>query len=149
METDRFLIKKLTSKLGLENQVTFHPGFTGKDYIRALHEADVYFLPSFRETMGMTLVEAVLAGCYPVVANTSAQGEIVKSCGGIAVPVESTKAIINDLSEAIVWCANPRNELFPLACKAANQIADRFGSERYESTLRDAYAIALNQGKLK
>ena len=142
-------LKKLTSKLGLETQVTFHPGFTGKDYIRALHEADVYFLPSFRETMGMTLVEAVLAGCYPVVANTSAQGEIVKSCGGIAVPVESTKSIINDLAEAIVWCANHRNELFPLACKAANQIADRFGSERYESTLRDAYAIALNQGKLK
>jgi glycosyltransferase involved in cell wall biosynthesis len=138
-------LKKLASKLGLESQVTFHPGFAGKDYIRALHEADVYFLPSFRETMGMTLVEAVLAGCYPVVANTSAQGEIVTSCGGLAVQIKSKKSLINELAEAIVWCANHRKELFPLACKAADQIVVRFGSERYDETLRDAYAIALNQ----
>ncbi len=136
-------LKKLTLELGLQDQITFHPGFSGKDYIHALHETDVYFLPSFRETMGMTLVEAILAGCYPVVADISAQGEIVRLVGGKAIPVKSIKSLIDGLAEAVVWCAEHRDGLFPMANESAKRVADIFSTECYEVTLKEGYSKAL------
>ncbi len=139
-------LKKLASHLGIGTMVEFHPGFQGDDYVKALHETDVYFLPSFRESTPVTLLEAYLAGCYPVVADTSAQGEIVRLAGGRAVPVNDMSSLIDGLAEAIIWCAGHRSELQPLAQAAGARIADHFSSERYDATLERAYETALSQG---
>jgi glycosyltransferase involved in cell wall biosynthesis len=136
-------MKILARQLGLENQVEFHQGFSGDDYLRALHSTDVYFLPSFRESTPVTLLEAYLAGCYPVVADTSAQGEIVRLAGGHAVPVETMDSLIEGLAQAILWCAGHRKELPELAAASAMRIADHFSSDRYDATLERAYEIAL------
>lgn len=139
------MMRALATQLGLDSMIEFHPGFSGDDYINVLHATDVYFLPSFRETMGMTLVEAIFAGCYPVVADTSAQGEIVTLASGIAVSVESMDGLIQGLADAIIWCANHRSELPGLAAQAAERVADYFSSERYDETIKDAYELAVKQ----
>jgi glycosyltransferase involved in cell wall biosynthesis len=133
----------LAERLGLQDKVGFRSSYQGDGYVKALHATDVYFLPSFRESTPVTLLEAYLAGCYPVVADTSAQGEIVRMAGGKAVPVESMDELIHGLADAIIWCANHRNELPDLACEAAARIADHFSSERYDNTLERAYETAL------
>jgi glycosyltransferase involved in cell wall biosynthesis len=138
-------LKEFTSRLGLHDRVTFHPGFRGDDYIHALHETDVYFLPSFRESTPVTLLEAYLAGCYPVVADTSAQGEIVRLAGGLAVPANSMDQLVKGLADSIQWCASHRSELLPLACEAANKVAAHFSSERYDRIVEEAYLIATDQ----
>jgi len=140
-------MKSLASKLGLEKHVTFHPGFSGDDYLRTLHETDIYYLPSFRESTPVTLLEAYLAGCYPVVADTSAQGEIVRLAGGTAVPVDSMEGLVDGLAEAIIWCAEHRKELSELAAASATCIADHFSSERYDATLEAAYQLAVGSGR--
>jgi glycosyltransferase involved in cell wall biosynthesis len=137
-------LRSLAAELGIESIVNFHPGYSGLDYLKALHETDVYFLPSFRESTPLTLLEAYLAGCYPVVADTSAQGEIVRLAGGKAVPVESMESLINGLAEAVKWCAEHRRELPQLAAKSATRVAEYFSSERYDATLDQAYADALH-----
>ena len=111
----------------------------------ALQTTDVYFLPSFRESTPVTLLEACLAGCYPVVADTSAQGEIVRMCGGIAVPVESMEGLVNGLTDAILWCSSHREELATLAGKTAEVVSDRFASDRYDSIIQNAYNTALGR----
>jgi glycosyltransferase involved in cell wall biosynthesis len=136
-------MKFLAVQLELENHVTFHSGFSGEDYLRQLHNTDVYFLPSFRESTPVTLLEAYLAGCYPVVANTSAQGEIVRMAGGKAVQVDTMNELICGLAEAIIWCAVHRAELPSLAAEATSRIADHFSSERYDVRLGEAYRLAL------
>ena len=136
-------LRILAAKLGLEKHVTFHPGFHGDDYVRQLQRTDVYFLPSFRESTPVTLLEAYLAGCYPVVANTSAQGEIVRLAGGKAVPVDHVDGLINGLANAIIWCADHRDELPQLAAQAAKHVAEHFSSARYDATLEEAYRLAL------
>ena len=75
-------LKKLANELGITANVDFHQGFSGTDSIAALQDHHIYFLPSFRESTPVTLLEAYLAGCYAVVADTSAQGEIVRLAGG-------------------------------------------------------------------
>lgn len=140
-------LKQLAAQLGIDRQVTFHPGYSGAAYIDALHHSDVYLLPSFRETMGITLVEAVLAGNYPIVADTSAQGEIVRAVGGKAVAVDSMDGLIKGLEEAIVWCSENSHTLYGLANEAGGKLADLFSSERYDATLQDSYKIALSRNE--
>ncbi|MEX1116973.1 MAG: glycosyltransferase family 4 protein [Akkermansiaceae bacterium] len=136
-------LKILANQLKLGERVTFHPGYQGDAYLGALHESDVYFLPSFRESTPVTLLEACLAGCYPVVADTSAQGEIVRLVGGHAVPVETIDSLIEGLANAILWCAAHRDELSCLADESAKRVAEHFSSAHYQSTLDKAYEIAL------
>jgi glycosyltransferase involved in cell wall biosynthesis len=131
---------RLRDQLGLQIEVEFREGYAGDEYIRALQEADVYFLPSFRESTPVTLLEACLSGCYPVVADTSAQGEIVRAVGGSAVPIESVTSLINGLADALIWCAANRKEMQENAQSAAVSVADLFSSQRYDDALRMAYS---------
>ena len=140
-------LQKLTKSLGLSDRVSFHPGYQGDDYVKALQETEVYFLPSFRESTPVTLLEAYLAGCYPVVADTSAQGEIVRLAGGKAVEVATVASLIRGLADAVVWCANNRQALFGLTSEAASKVADHFSSTRYDNTVAEAYRSALATGQ--
>lgn len=135
-------MKVLANRLGIADKVTFHPGYSGAAYIEVLQASEVYLLPSFRETMGMTLVEAILAGCYPVVADISAQGEIVRMVGGTAIKAETMQAMIRGLADGILWCASNRDELQQLAIGFAEKIAEEFSSEHYDSILEHCYDLA-------
>ena len=138
-------LKKLSHDLGLEKMVEFHAGYSGDDYIRALHATDIYFLPSFRESTPVTLLEAYLAGCYPVVADTSAQGEIVRLAGGKAVPVNDMDSLIHGLAQAVIWCARHRADLPSLATEGTHRVADYFSSDRYDAVLEQAYETAMSR----
>ncbi len=134
---------KLAKKLDLEDRVEFHPGFSGQDYIAALQATDVYFLPSFRESTPVTLLEAYLAGCYPVVADTSAQGEIVRMAGGSAVPVASVEQLVDGLANAVIDCARHRDELPAKVAESRAKLIAYFDSARYDHAIADAYRVAM------
>ena len=135
-------LQALATQLMIADQVEFHPGFHGDAYPQALWAADVYLLPSFRETMGMTMVEAMLAGCYPVVADTSAQGEIVRMAGGHAVPVTTMDELVRGLADAILWCHAQRPQLSALAAQSIPKLTAYFAAERYDEVIQSAYHAA-------
>jgi glycosyltransferase involved in cell wall biosynthesis len=136
-------LQALSKELGLNDKVEFNLGYSGDDYIRALQSSDVYFLPSFRESTPVTLLEAYLAGCYPVVADTSAQGEIVRLAGGKAVVANTQDQMVRGLADAVIWCERNRDALPVEAAKAANRVAEHFSSERYDQVLAGAYNTAM------
>lgn len=138
-------LQAISKELGLNDKVEFNLGYSGDDYVRALQASDVYFLPSFRESTPVTLLEAYLAGCYPVVADTSAQGEIVRLAGGKAVAAETQDQMVRGLADAVIWCERNRAALPVEAAKAANRVAEHFSSERYEEVLADAYRTAMER----
>jgi len=139
-------IRRLVHSLGLDECVTLHDGYSGQDYINALHASDVYLLPSMREGTPVTLLEAMLAGCYPVVADMSAQGEIVRKLGGHAVAAYTIPQMVRGLSEALIWCGAHREKLASLASAFATTVAENFSSERYDATVHQAYETALGHG---
>lgn len=136
-------LKKLCSRLGLDSRVEFHPGYAGDAYIAALQAADIYFLPSFRESTPVTLLEAYLAGCYPVVADTSAQGEIVRLAGGTAVATTHLDGLIQGLAAALVDCDNRRQELPLKVAESQKRLIAYFDSVRYDESVKDAYRVAV------
>jgi hypothetical protein len=91
----------------------------------------------------VTLLEAYLAGCYPVVADTGAQGEIVRLAGGHPVPVQSMEQLVDGLASAVLWCANNREALHQTSQVAIERLVIHFSSERYIATITDAYTIAM------
>jgi glycosyltransferase involved in cell wall biosynthesis len=136
-------LRQLTSRLGLEDCVEFHRGFEREDYIRRLKESEIYLLPSFRETTPITLIEAALAGCYPVVADNSGAGEIVKQIGGTAVPAHNRTQTVRALADALQWYADHREFCSNATKQISNKASEEFGRERYIKRINEIYQQAL------
>ena len=138
-------LRQLAQKLGIEDRVEFHRGFHREDYIRHLKESDVYFLPSFRETTPITLLEAALAGCYPVVADNSGAGEIVRRIGGTAVPAHDRTQIVRQLADALQWCSTHREQCASAASEISAKAAETFARARYVKRINEIYEQAANR----
>ncbi len=135
-------LKKLARQLAIEEQVSFHDGFYGDDYIRVLQKSEIYLLPSFREGTPVTLIEACLAGCFPIVADISAQGEIVRAAYGIAVPVIDIEQLITGFTEGVIRCNAMRHELRKFSEAGRQLICASVSSRNYEQSLEQAYAYS-------
>jgi glycosyltransferase involved in cell wall biosynthesis len=130
--------------LGIAGQVTFHPGFSGAEYVDQLAASDVYLLPSFRETTPITLLEAILAGCYPVVADASGAGEIVRQVGGHAVQATDPDTLVAGLADALRWCDANRPEMRTTAAAASRSVVKLFSRARYNASINSFYAETLD-----
>jgi len=138
-------LRTLAQKLRIEDRVEFHQGFHREDYVRRLKESDVYFLPSFRETTPITLLEAALAGCYPVVADNSGAGEIVRRIGGTAVTAYNRPQIVNQLANTLQRCESHRGYYASAAIDISAKAAEEFGRARYIQGTNEIYAEAKSR----
>jgi glycosyltransferase involved in cell wall biosynthesis len=138
-------LRELIRNLGLSQQVELVPPFTGGAYVAQLHASDVYLMPSFRETTPVTLLEAMLAGCYPVVADISAPGEIVRELGGDAISCESVQDLVCNLAKAVSRICRNRKETNEQASLIAEHVARKYQIETYADVVDKAYKIALAQ----
>jgi glycosyltransferase involved in cell wall biosynthesis len=132
-------LRKAARRMGLEGNVDFHSGFSGAAYREQLHLAHVFLLPSFRENAPGTILEAMLAGCVPVIVDASAQGDIVGKDCGFKVPIGSTCEISDGIAEALIELyRNP--ELRIIMGRASSQsIGSRFHSDSYVETMNMIY----------
>ena len=88
-------------KYGLENHVVFHGKVSFEEMQQRYKDADIYVLPSLRETTGTAVFEA-LANKLPVVAlNQNGVKHIVEQDAGILVDIESKEQILNDFASAL------------------------------------------------
>lgn len=85
---DRAALEQRVSDLGLQNRVSM-PGYAA-DVVRALHEADLFVLPSDYEGLPAVVLESMAANC-PVLVTDCFPGarEMVENADGCAI-IEST-----------------------------------------------------------
>jgi glycosyltransferase involved in cell wall biosynthesis len=136
-------IQNLVRQLDLQAEITFHEGYAGQEYVKALHTADVYFLPSFREALGLTMIEAVLAGCYPLVADASMPGEIIRAVGGSSVATRSIDQMSVDLARQISVLSPKRVELLNEAKAIHPDLVKMFAEDNYVQTCERAWNLCL------
>ena len=90
-------LHSLAAELGISAEVIFVGGVPLEETARFYQAADVFVYPSFNETFGLPILEAMACGCPVVTSNTSAMPEIA---GGAAVlcdpkdPASIARAII-------------------------------------------------------
>jgi glycosyltransferase involved in cell wall biosynthesis len=136
-------LKELAGRLGLQREVLFTDGLQGEDYQRELGATHIYLLPSFRESGGLTMMEAMLAGCVPVVAECGGPGIIVTAACGYKIPVINREQMVAQLAAAIVEMDRDRNLILEKGRAAAQRIATDFSEENYRKTVNTVYAAVV------
>jgi glycosyltransferase involved in cell wall biosynthesis len=132
-------IQQLAIQLGLQNEVRLGDSLSGKDYEEELRGAHIYLLPSLRDSTGITLAEAMLAGCVPIVADCGGPGEIVTEQCGYKVAASSPAAVIEEISKIIVHLDQNRDDLAKKAPEATKRIATKFVEQNYRNTVNSVY----------
>jgi glycosyltransferase involved in cell wall biosynthesis len=91
-------LRSLTAELGIGSDVVFVGGVPLEETASFYQAADVFVYPSFDETFGLPILEAMACGCPVVTSNTTAMPE---TAGGAAVlcdprdPASIARAIID------------------------------------------------------
>lgn len=137
-------LKKLAIKLSLHPPfVTFRDSLRLDEYRQALQNSDVYLLPSLRESGGLTLGEAMLAGCVPVVAKTGGPGLLVTPDCGYAFEPDSPEHIVEQMTDALQRLWRDADHWKLLSSNAVTRAETALSQERYLETVEGAYRASV------
>jgi len=142
---ERAHLECLTRDLGLETRVRFVQQYSGDAYISELRGSHCYLLPSFRENLGLTMIEAMMSGVVPIVANISAPGEVVTSRCGFTIAVTSCAQMIRAIAEAVEWLALNPEEIRRLGTNAVARAREVVNASCYADQIEATYAVAINR----
>lgn len=132
-------LQRLAARLGIEQEVSIGQGFAREDYMRELQSTDLYLLPSLREGGGLTMMEAMLAGCVPIVADAGGPGTAVTDECGVRIPIESPNQMAQAIAEAIVRFDRDRPLLAQMSAAAPRHIAQQYSQDRFIRSIREVY----------
>jgi glycosyltransferase involved in cell wall biosynthesis len=138
-------LRKTVSRLGLEQEVCFGEPLPRAEYVRYLLESDIYLLPSLRDNAPSTLMEAMLAGCVPIVADCGGPAVIAAADCGYLVPVASRSGLVEGVAAALLELHAAPAKLATLGQLARERIISRFSIESYLATLESIYQSVLER----
>jgi glycosyltransferase involved in cell wall biosynthesis len=138
-------LQALAKQLGIESEVDLGRGMSREDYLRDLQETDLYLLPSLREGGGLTMMEAMLAGCVPIVADCGGPGTTVTDECGVRVAVQAPKQMAREIAQAVIRFDRDRALIAKMGQAAQKRIADNYGEAQFNQSILACYQQALAQ----
>jgi len=128
--SERKRLEEKTEKLGLSNIIKFY----GKVDFKVMHDnyqkADIFVLPSLRETTGTSVIEA-MANKLPIVAlNQNGVKYLVAEDAGILVDVRTRDQIINDMGIALAKLIDNDKLRVKLGIRGFNKIYKEYTWEQ-------------------
>jgi glycosyltransferase involved in cell wall biosynthesis len=133
-------LQQLIVQLGLKDEVILGEPLRGPAYLGELRETHVFLLPSFRESAGLTMMEAMLSGCVPIVADCAGPGNIVTADCGYKIPVSNAERMIDEMARVIVELDANRKIILKKGTAARERIATAFSEQNYRRTINAVYA---------
>lgn len=95
-------LKKAVEKLKLTECVVFHDGLNQENIKQLYASADIFVLPSFKETFGIVFLEAMHYGLPIITTNVSAMPELIEEGkNGFLVPPGDSQALAKAISKLI------------------------------------------------
>lgn len=128
---------------GLDNCVQLTESPPRKVYEELVRKAHVYLLPSLRDNSPVSLLEAMLNGCAPVVANCGGPALIVTDDCGVKLPMVAPREFIRKIVDTIVRLDDDRDCLYKLASESVLRVQRAYSEDAYARKLHDAYSYAL------
>jgi glycosyltransferase involved in cell wall biosynthesis len=132
-------LQRLAVRLGLADCVSLGVRMEFAEFLQNLKRTDVYLLPSLREGGGLTLMEAMLAGCVPVVAQCGGPGNAVTPECGFPVPVTTVEDMVGRLADALAYLAHNRQRLPELGRLARQRIVEHYNEASFRRAMNEAY----------
>jgi hypothetical protein len=116
----------LKKELNSYKNIHLHNNITREHLIENLKAAKVYFHPS-KETFGISVVEAIAAGCIPIVPDNSAHKE--------TVPFKELRFLENDVNDAITKINYAMEGKFDKFIPALKEHAKKFDSDKFQKQM--------------
>ena len=138
-------LRRLARKLGLEREALFPDTLARGAYWENLLGSDIYAMPSLRDNCPATLLEAMLCGCAPVIADCNGPGEMVPEGSGIKLPPMEPRAMAESMAEALIDLDADRAKLSKLGENAEMHVRRTFTEKRYLETIGTAYERAVSR----
>ena len=139
-------LKKLAPKLGLTEEIVFGNQMSRENYLRELGDTQVYLLPSMRETVGLSMLEAMLAGAVPVVADNGGPRVTVTPECGYKIAVTNPGRMAQEIADVIVAIDRDRNIIMEKGRTASRRVAENFAEESYRQTVNSVYQEVVGPG---
>jgi glycosyltransferase involved in cell wall biosynthesis len=140
-------LKRLAAKLGLSDDIHFGDNMSFENYQKELGETHVYLLPSMRETVGLTMLEAMLAGAVPVVAdNCGPHLSVTEECG-YKIPASTISRMAQQISDVLVTIDRNRNIIIEKGRLASQRVANLYTEEYYTKTVNAVYEAVVGRGQ--
>jgi glycosyltransferase involved in cell wall biosynthesis len=136
-------LRALADQLGIADDVVWVGGVPLEETVHFYRCADVFVYPSFNETFGLPILEAMATGCPVVTSDTSAMPE---TAGGAAVLADPASP--ESIADAIVKACGPEGERLRTA--GPERAADFTWAATAERTLavyREVHARRESKGK--
>lgn len=134
--------KKLTSKLGLDNIVTFHGFVPREEAFHIMGTSHVFCITSVREDTSTVVFEAFRYGLPIVALDHCGFATVINETCGIKIPIQSRKQVIEDYARHLDYLASHEGERQVLSRGALTRCAD-YTWEAKMDTINDIYSKAL------
>jgi glycosyltransferase involved in cell wall biosynthesis len=132
-------LKKLAKELDLEDSVIFGGTLSREEYQQELGRTHVYLLPSMRETVGLTGLEAMLAGCVPIVADNGGPRVTVTDDCGYKIPVTNAGRMAEEIANVIEQIDRDRQMLVRKGPLASERVLEMHSEENYLRSVGNVY----------
>ncbi len=138
-------LKKLAAQLGIADEVIFGGSMAREDYQQELGRTHVYLLPSMRETVGLTMLEAMLAGCVPIVAANGGPKITVQEDCGYQIAVTTPEQMADDIAKVIVEIDQNRQIIAKKGRRASARICEAYTEEHYRETVNAVFEAIVKR----
>lgn len=129
-------LRALAARLGIEDDVVWVGGVPLKETVQFYRCADAFVYPSFNETFGLPLLEAMACACPVVTSNVSAMPETAGGAALLADPHDP-----ESIADAILKACGPDEErLRQVGPERAGKFTWAATAERTLAVYRDVHA---------
>jgi glycosyltransferase involved in cell wall biosynthesis len=132
-------LQRLSETLGLSDQVILGRRFDAADFAAALATFDIVLLPSLRDGAGLSIMEAMLAGCVPIVADWCGPAEFVTPECGYKVPVTSPTNMATEIAHILHELDKDRNLLKVKGTLAEDRIRSAYNERQFLDFMSKMY----------
>jgi glycosyltransferase involved in cell wall biosynthesis len=134
-------LKELSERLGISDRVKFFDFLKGEEFMAQLKAAHIYMLPSVREGFGLTQMEAMAAGCVPIVADCGGPAMMSRSSGLEPIAVSSFMIMANEIADRakILW--DKPDYWREASLRSCESIIHGYSTEHYIRIIKECYSL--------
>lgn len=134
-------ILNLIKKYNLENKVTMIKQLPREDVITYMEEADIFIMPSIKETLGLVYLEAMGKGCITIgTKNEGIDGIIIDGENGYLIE-PNVNSIINKLEEIFTLPDKEINKIVKNALNTISNYSEEQCSINYFNIIKKEYDL--------
>jgi glycosyltransferase involved in cell wall biosynthesis len=137
-------LQRLSKRLQLTDQVILGERFEAADFAAALASFDIVLLPSLRDGAGLSIMEAMLAGCVPIVADWCGPAEFVTSECGYKVTVTDPIKMATEIARILCILDANRSLLRVKGDAASTRIRSSYNETQFLESMNKLFVCTVS-----